>query len=124
MQRRRGLIDPAAERFAAESRRPIVQHLADFRAALEARGNTAQHCEETYSQARKVIERCGAGSPADLTASAVQEALAALRGEGRSLDTCNHYLRSVKGFSRWLYRDKRTRHDALVSLKAYNAATD
>ena len=124
MQRRRGLIDPADERFAAEGRRPILQHLTDFRAALEARGNTPQHCQETYSQARKVIELCGVEAPADLMASAVQAALGALRGEGRSLDTCNHYLRSVKGFSRWLCRDKRTRRDALVSLKAYNAATD
>ena len=124
MQRRRGLIDPAAERFAAEGRRPILGHLTDFRAALEARGNTPQHCEETYSQARKVIELCGVEAPADLTASAVQGALGTLRGEGRSLDTCNHYLRSVKGFSRWLHRDNRTRRDALVSLKAYNAATD
>ena len=124
MQRRRGLLDPAAERFAAQGRLKIRKHLADFRAALEARGNTPQHSQETYSQALKLIESCGAEYPADLTASAVQEALRSMRDEGRSLGTCNHYLRSIKSFSRWTQRDKRTREDTLTTLKAYNAATD
>ncbi len=122
--RQKGLVDPAQERFAAEGRRPLTEHLADFRAALEARGNTGQHVQETHAQALRVVERCKAAYPSDMTASAVQEALKAIRDEGRSLGTCNHYLRSVKTFARWMHRDKRTRDDALVVLEAYNADTD
>ena len=124
MERDRGLIDVSQERFASEGRRALGEHLADFLVELEAKGNTRQHCHETYTQAMKVTERLHAGYISDLTASAVQEAIAGLRGDGLSLGTCNHYLRSIKSFSRWLQRDKRTRDDALATLEAYNAATD
>ena len=121
---KKGLVDPADERYAQEGRRTIREHLADFRKALENKGDTAQHVYETYTQAGKVIDLCGAAYPSDLTASAVQQALKAIRDEGRSLGTVNHYLRSVKTFSRWLARDKRTRDDALVVLETHNADTD
>ena len=54
----------------------------------------------------------------------MQLAIKSLCDEGKSLKTCNHYLRAIKSFSRWLNRDKRTRDDALAILEAYNAATD
>jgi len=122
--RRQGLLDPADERFLLEGQRPLAKHLAGFKAALEARGNTAKHAHETFTQATKLSEQAGAEFPRDLTASAVQEALRRMRDDGRSLSTCNHYLRSVKSFTRWLHGDRRIRHDPLASLRAFNAATD
>ncbi len=124
MLRRTGQVDPLQERFAASGRRPIREHLLDFRKAFAGKGDTAQHVYETYTQAGKIIDLCGATYPSDLTGSAVQEALRAIRDKGRSLGTVNHYLRSIKTFSRWLARDKRTRDDALIVLEAYNADTD
>ena len=87
-------------------------------------GKLLQHCHETHTQAGKIIDKCEAQYIGDLTASAVQEAIKTLIDDGRSLKTCNHYLRAIKSFSRWLHRDKRSRHDALAILEAYNAATD
>ena len=64
------------------------------------------------------------GHICDLTASAVQEAIGKLREGGASCATCNSYLRSIKAFSRWLYRDKRSRDDVLFALETLNEAID
>jgi integrase len=122
--RRDGVIDASDDRYAAEARRPLTAHLAEFKTALAGKGNTPQHCHEAHTQTQKIIGKCGAEFICDLTASVVQEAIKSLCDEGKSLKTCNHYLRATKSFSRWLHRDKRTRDDALAILEAYNAATD
>ena len=119
-----GIIDAHDDRYAHEARRPLAEHLAEFRESLIGKDDTARHCKETYSQAQRVIERCAAESISDLTASSVQAAIKSLREEGRGLQTCNHYLRAIKGFSRWLQQDRRTRDDALACVKMYNADTD
>ena len=123
-KRREGLIDPSDDRFAAEGRRRLADHLDDFLTSLLARENTPQHCRETVSMARKLAEHCGAEYPSELSASAVEQAIKFLRDGGASLRTCNAYLRAIKSFSRWLQRDKRIRDDDLAILQAYNAETD
>src|SRR4029453_671149 len=123
-KRREGLIDPRDDRYAAEGRRPLKEHLAEFKASLVARGNTAQHCKETQSMATKVVEHCGAKHPKDLTASSVEQAIRSIKDKGASLRTCNAYLRAIKSFSRRLARDNRMRDDALVTLQAFNVETD
>src|SRR5262245_2334172 len=45
--REEGLIDPAAERFAEEARKPIGKHLDDFIASMEARRRDAKHVKST-----------------------------------------------------------------------------
>ena len=122
--RKEGIIDPAADRYSAEARRPIAVHLDEFKASIVARANTAQHCRETHTKAARIVELCSVAFVQDLTASSVQAAIKSLKDGGRSLKTCNHYLRAIKSFTRWLQRDKRTREDALATLRSFNAATD
>jgi len=122
--RRRGLIDPSLERFAAQRQRPIYAHTEDFRAVLQAKGNTAQHIDGTIQRARAIVDACGAKHLPELTASAVLQAIKDLRDSGKSLETCNSYIRSIKAFSRWLHRDGRTPDHVLVSIPTFNAATD
>jgi len=128
MLRRKGVIDSKADGFAAAEARPLSEHLTDFGAALRARGNTAKHAEQSRSRAGCVLAKVGRIS--ELAPSKVQAALADLRAEadlppderhegGRSLATCNHYLRAVKSFTRWLWRDGRAREDALAHLSAF-----
>lgn len=124
MKRRNGQIDPSLERFAKQARRPITEHVAEFRATLEARGNTEQHVVGTEQRVLFVVDACGASQIKHVTASAVQQAIKGLRDAGKSLETCNSYIRSIKGFTRWMNRDKRTPDDALQTLKTYNADTD
>jgi len=79
---RRGLADPARESHA---RRKLVEHLADWQAALLADGATGQHVRQTVACVRRVLDGCKFVFLADLSASAVQKYLARLRDAGRTL---------------------------------------
>jgi integrase len=122
--RREGLIDPAAESHANHGARPVAAHLDDFRAALIAKGNTSKHVELFVSRARRVADKANLDRLSDLTASRVQGALAALRGEGRSLATCNHHRAAIRGFSRWLWKEGRLPDDPLTGVAGFNARED
>ena len=124
MQRRSGLIDTTAERFASEARRNIREHIADFRAHLTAKGRTARHVVETCRCVEKVVSASVAEYAKDVTSDAVLRKIAELRGDGSSLRTCNAYLCAIKTFTRWLWREKRTPDDALAGLSLFNEATD
>jgi integrase len=50
--------------------------------------------------------------------------LATLRGEGRSLGTCNHYRTAIKAFSKWCHDTHRTREDNLRGVEGFNAKED
>jgi len=123
MQRVKGLVDPAAERFSIEARRPIAEHLKEYQSALQARGNDTEYVGQTAARVEFIVSKCKAERIGELTASDVQAAIGRLR-DTRSAGTCNSYLRSIKGFTRWAWRDKRTRDDALSTLSGLNEAAD
>ncbi len=128
------MIDASQDRFLEQEARPIADHLAEFHASLEARGNTAQHCRETRAMIERIIGCCQAERIADLTASAVEQAIRRMivirkRKTPRpavplSPRAKNAHLRAVKSFTRWLALDRRCRQDALVILSALNEETD
>lgn len=122
--RRAGVIDPRTDRYAAAERRPLSEHVADWKAALTAKGVTPRHVALHLARAEAMLAAISAERLSDLSASAIQTAIGELHDSGRSLQTCNYYLRAVKQFSRWLHRDGRVRDDSLAHLAGYNAATD
>jgi len=135
MQRREGLLDPAQERFAKAARVPIAEHAAAHIEHLRAAGNTAKHVRTVERHLAVVFAAAGIERLPELKSAGVLSAIAALRnpppveGEKKqkqpaSLATCNAHLRSVKGFSRWLWKQRLTPEDALLDLGLYNAATD
>ena len=71
-------------------------HLADFHATLVARGGTHKNADLVRDRVAKLIDLCMADQISKLTPSAVQAAIGSLREEGKSLQTCNHYLRAIK----------------------------
>jgi len=134
-QRRTGLIDEKTDRYAwAKAKKLMVKdakgkivggHLADFHAALLAKGVTIKHADMKRAQAARILELCRAKQLPDLSPTGVQLALRHLReNEDLSLQTLNHYLRSIKQFFRWLWRDGRCRENALAHLSGYNARLD
>ncbi|HUX15679.1 MAG TPA: hypothetical protein VMW52_04350, partial [Phycisphaerae bacterium] len=134
-RRRRGLSDPAEERLAEQGRVPLYVldvdgkvaggHLADFHQALLDRGGTAKNAHMKAAQVLRILQACKAERASDLLPAPVQRALKSLHDDdGLSLRTCNHYLRSVKQFSRWLHRERRAREDSLQHLAGFNAALD
>jgi len=79
---------------------------------------------------RRIFSEGKLTAVADLTPSAVLAAVNTIRKPGKegepglSLRTASHYIAAIKGFSRWLYRDRRSRSDELASLKGFNAEAD
>jgi len=134
MLRREGVIDAKADQYAKAEARPLVDrdaegkvidgHLADYHAALLAKGVTRDHADLVRTRANKVLRLAKAEQISHVAPSAVQGAIATIRQEGKSLQTCNDTLRAIKQFSRWLWRDGRAREDVLVHLTGFNVALD
>jgi site-specific recombinase XerD len=70
------------------------------------------------------VNGCGFRHIGDLNASRVVSFLAERRQGGLSIRTSNGYLTAIKGFTRWLVRDRRAAENPLVHLSALNAKTD
>ncbi len=119
-RRTEGIID----RFTDHAKRPLAEHLADWRAALVAKGRTERHAELSHNRVRRVLDGCGFTACGELSASGVQAHLADLRGGGLSAESVNHYVRALKGFARWMVRDGRAADDPLASLTLLNSRTD
>lgn len=122
--RRDGVIDPREDRFATEDRRALAEHVADFQSVLFSKGNNADYVNQAVARVKHVLSQCQADRIGRLTSSAVQAAIGRLRASGKSLATCNGYLRSIKGFTAWLHRDRRLREDPLRTLSTFNEAID
>jgi integrase len=122
--RKRGIIDATQERFAAEGRRTLTEHVADFRCFLTDKGNSYDHVADTMRYVERIVQMCGAQLAADLTGPGVQKAIGQLRENGASARTCNAYLTAIKSLTRWLWRHQRIAHDALCTLSRYNEESD
>lgn len=115
--RRAGLVDPKAEAYREHEFRPLAAHLADFRRSLDAKGGTKRHPAVTESRALRVLELARVKRIGELTLSRVVEAMGRLRElDDAAAETINHHVRAIKGFSRWLWRDGRTRDHILAHL--------
>lgn len=110
--------------YEEEHQRPILEHVDGFERHLESKGGTWRHVVESGRKVRRIIEGCGFKRITDITADSVESYLAEQRRGGMGAQTSNHYLRSMKGFTRWLFRSKRTGQDVCVHLSMVNPRTD
>jgi len=133
MLRREGVIDPKNDRYAAAEAKPLKDHLADMVVALKAKAVTVKQAETVEARVTHMLALCKAEHISQISPSAVQGALGTIREagaskqsrkKGASLQTCNHYLRAVKQFTRWLWRDGRAREDTLTHLSGFNVQLD
>jgi len=116
-----GIVEPSD----IHAKTPLSEHAEDFRRYLAAKGNTEEYVAKTHSRLQVVLDGCRFTNLADVQSSAVVEFLGTLRGQGKSVKTANDYLAAVKGFTRWLWRDKRCLLDALAGLSQLaNGETD
>jgi integrase/recombinase XerD len=115
-----GLIDPLEE----HAKRPFREHLADFQDHLKSKGDCPKHIEGTIAKLRRIAQHAKWRSIRDVSAAGVNKFLVALRGQGFSVQTRNHYLRAIKHFSRWLVHDRRATYDTLAHLSMQNPEVD
>jgi site-specific recombinase XerD len=107
-----GVIDPSED----HAKTPLAEHAEDFRRHLTNKGNTADHIAKSLFRLTTVLDRCHFVRIADIQPSAVQECLATLRRDGKSIKTTNDYLWCAKAFTRWLWRDRRMLADPLAAM--------
>ncbi len=119
---RAGVVD----RYKEHRRKPLSEHLKDFRQSLLDKGNTKSHVELTHNRVKAVLKGGKFVFIADISASKVQRYLADLRnnGEGISAQTFNFYLQAVKQFCKWMVQDQRASESPLEHLKGLNVRTD
>jgi len=115
-----GLEDPAEEQM----RRPIADHLADFETYLRARDVTDGHVSVTLTHVRKMIAAGRWRCVGDIDATSVTRFLGDLRARGRSAQTYNHYLKSIKHFARWLERERRIIRNPIAHMSRLNVKAD
>ncbi|MEK6675882.1 MAG: tyrosine-type recombinase/integrase [Planctomycetota bacterium] len=115
-----GLID----RFAEECRRPLLEQVEEWKAALMAKGSTRTYAELSAQRVKSVLKATKSASWPELNANKVSADLAERRLQGLSVESSNHYLRRLKQFCRWMVRTKGAPSNPLESLTLQNARTD
>jgi excisionase family DNA binding protein len=116
----------------------VIEFLADMRAtgeqsALPLRGKSLTVKEvagllgirtaSVWRMVRRGQLACeGQGRKRRFASEAVTEAIRRRRGVG--INTTNHYLVSIKQFSKWLVKDRRAAFDALAGMSRQNDGTD
>lgn len=115
-----GISDPHEE----HRKKPLTQHVEDFRRTLGAKGNTAKHVRITCFRLKAVFKGCRFTSVNDLSASKVSEWLSSKREAGQATKTSNYYLAATKQFVAWLVKDRRLPDNPLSHLQPLNAKVD
>ncbi len=125
MLRKRGMLDPQAEKLAEHRRRPIAEHLKAFENGMIQRGTTGKHVKLTMTRVQAVIDGCRIKSLADLQPELVQLKLNELRVTGDlGHKTYNHYVQAIDSFARWLVRAGRLASNPLHGLARLNNEVD
>jgi integrase len=121
-----GLVDPTDR----ERRRPLAEHITEFRRYKENRDISQKQISEVLRQLGRIAKACKWRLPSDISAGSLLNFLGDLRKaksedeRGLSAQTYNHYLRSAKQFTRWLVRDRRLPCDPLIHLSNINTSVD
>ncbi len=98
---RLGMVTPQQHQQAQHARRPIAEVLADFRGHLEGAGCSRDHISTTVNECRVMAEECGFACLADVEPVRVEARLAGLIRAGRSPNTRNRWLASIRELLNW-----------------------
>ncbi len=112
------------EKARAAMGKPLSEHIADWRLALEAKGNCVDHVKQFTSNIRRLADACGWRNLTDISATDVTVWISARRKESMSAGTINHHLRAGKAFCNWAIEVKRLTENSLKYIPLLNADTD
>ncbi len=106
--------------------KPLSDHLADWKAAILAKGNTVHHADTSHNRAKRIIDDCRFIHWTDLSAGKVRQYLADLRTGEHDLSAAsfNYYTQAIKGFCRWMVRDGRAQENPVMHLQQVNTRAD
>ncbi len=123
MLRRRGLIDPDAERAAGHRNVSIEEPLAVFKESIA--DNSPKHVKLVMGRVRRVINACRFKCIGDITREEVQSAISAFVAENElGPRTYNHYVQAFDEFCKWLVSSKRLLVNPVLGLERRNTEVD
>lgn len=114
-------------RYGRERQRPLSEHVGDYETYLRSKNNSAHYVRITLVRLRSLLTETKTKFLEELDAGRVSATLAKYRARSTkpiSIATSNHYARCIKGFSRWLWIERRTPDDPLTPLRLLNAKVD
>ncbi|MHC4133319.1 MAG: tyrosine-type recombinase/integrase, partial [Planctomycetota bacterium] len=131
-----GIID----KYKEHRKRPLAEHLEDFKNAMLSEGSTEKHAVLQYNRIKRVFDTCGFTIFDDISASKVQSSISKLRKQVEVVETKgkiktkkirdlgeisktskNYYLKAVKHFCCWMVQDRRTNENPVEHLKTISA---
>jgi integrase len=115
---------PPSGRSARPVHRRMLFPRPQRRGGGHADGCTESHANQSKSRVLAMLAGCRFVFLSDLSASRLAEWLNDSRQAGRSIQTSNHYLVTMKAFVNWLVKDGRTGENPFRHLERGNAATD
>ncbi len=121
--RRRGIIDVTSERIAAESRRPVSEHLIAFLQHLKSRrpsGHAPRYLSQVEGRLDAFVECFGITRLSEVNADRVADYIATLREKKLSGVTIGEYVGNLKSFTHWCVGTMRLASDPLAVLSKEN----
>jgi integrase len=113
--RRDGVIDPRDDRFAAEARRPLADHVRDYLASCQRAGLAEKHLAEKRRHLDRLLATMPGAPFSALTADALERHLGALAAEPMagskrkpSARTVNFARQAAVAFMSWAVKTGRT----------------
>ncbi len=125
LERARGLVDPVAERLAAERMRPLSDHFEVYESHLDSLQRDARHIEGTIRYLRKAADAMDWRTLASIDADALATYLsdqAEKRGTGAR--TFNAAATAWRAFGRWCVRSNRVATNPLAGMGTRNIDGD
>ncbi len=115
-----GIVD----RYATHRKRPLSEHLADFKNAILNKGTTAKQAQQVFNRCNSILKACRMLYINDISASRIQTHLAERRKEGLGVRSSNFYLQAIKQFCKWMVADNRTDDNPVAYLSGANPNLD
>ncbi|GHV09206.1 hypothetical protein AGMMS50229_18940 [Campylobacterota bacterium] len=120
-QEKLGMIDPTE----AEMKKPIQTHLDDYEQHLKTKNNEPRYIQEVIGKIKRCIEYNQWKRISQIKVTEVENFLLYLREEeGLSIQTSNHYLKSLKAFGNWLVKNQRNKTNVINGIATLNVQTD
>jgi integrase len=127
-----GVIDVAAERVAAQVRRPVTEHFEEWMSSLSAKDRDVDYLADVRSRWEKITEYCDWRILTDITAESFEAFIANLKKSKkskkselhRSQRTVGQYVQTAKGFTAYCVSTGRLPSNPLTTIKKPNPEVD
>ena len=122
--RRDGVVDPRIDRFSAENRKPLAQHVANYLAHCTHAGHASKYIDEKRRHLTRILDATGATRLSDLTADDLEAHLRSLRENGLSARTVNFCRQVAATFMAWCVRVGRAESNPLKAVAKLDERKD